>query len=136
MPKLKRSIPKEPVKLKVKKGDTVEVIAGKDKGKRGTILQAFPKLNKVTVEGANMLTRHRKDRPSKSTGAAGQNQMIKGGRIQEESPLFTAKVMLVCPNCQKPTRVGYAFKEGDEKLSRRKYRICKHPECSKPIDTI
>src|SRR5690348_9434981 len=117
MPKLKKAIPEEPVKLKVKKGDLVEVIAGKDKGKRGEIIAAFPKLNKVKVRGANMLTRHRKDRPSRAVGAAGANQVIKGGRIEEEAPLFAAKVMLVCPNCQRPTRVGYAFREGSEKLS-------------------
>jgi large subunit ribosomal protein L24 len=134
MPRLKRAIPLEPVKLKIKKGDTVEVIAGKDKGKRGVILAAFPKLNKVTVEGANKLTRHRKDRPNRSPGAAGANQIIKGGRIEEETPLHAAKVMLVCPNCQKPTRVGYAYREGGEKLSRRKYRVCKHPDCGKSID--
>jgi large subunit ribosomal protein L24 len=136
MPRLKRAVPEEPVKLKVKKGDTVEVIAGKDKGKRGEILQAYPKLNKVKVKGANMLTRHRKDRASRGVAAAGANQMIKGGRIEEESPLYVAKVMLVCPNCQRPTRVGYAYKEGTEKLSRRKYRVCKHPDCAKAIDTI
>lgn len=136
MPRLKRAVPLEPVKLKVKKGDTVEVIAGKDKGKRGEILQAFPKLNKVLVKGANILIKHQKDKPSNKPGAAGQNQVLKGGRIERESPLYCAKVMLVCPNCQRPTRVGYAFKEGDEKLSRRKYRVCKHPDCAKPIDAI
>jgi large subunit ribosomal protein L24 len=136
MPKLKRAVPLEPVKLKIKKGDTVEVIAGKDKGKRGEIVAAFPKLNKVTVKGANILIRHQKDRPNRSAGATGQNQVIKGGRIEEESPLYAAKVMLVCPNCSRPTRVGYAFKEGEEKLSRRKYRVCKHPDCAKAIDAI
>jgi len=134
MPKLKRAIPLEPVKLKIKKGDTVEVIAGKDKGKQGKILAAFPKLNQVTVEKCNMLTRHRKDRPNRNAGATGVNQVIKGGRIEEERPLHAAKVMLVCPNCNRPTRVGYAFREGGEKLSHRKYRVCKHPDCGKSID--
>ena len=132
--RLKRSQPEEPVKLKVKKGDTVEVISGKDKGKRGQILSAHPKDNKVVVQGANMMVRHTKDRPSNRAGAAGANRIQKGGRIEKEAPLFAAKVMVVCPACHRPTRVGYAFKEGTEKLSRRKYRVCKHPDCGKSID--
>ncbi|HZP83610.1 MAG TPA: 50S ribosomal protein L24 [Chthonomonadaceae bacterium] len=135
MEKLKRSKPAEPVKLKIKKGDTVEIISGKDKGKRGEILAAYPKENKVKVRGANMIIRHQKDRPSRRPGAAGVNQVQKGGRIEKEAPLFAAKVMLVCPQCGRPTRVGYAFKEGTEKLSRRKFRVCKHPDCGKPIDS-
>src|SRR5690242_6910985 len=127
MARLKRSQPTEPVKLKVKKGDTVEVISGKDKGKRGEILVAMPKENKVFVQGANIMVKHMKDRPSNRPGAAGMNQVQKGGRIEKEAPLFVSKVMVVCPSCHRPTRVGYAYKEGEEKLARRKYRVCKHP---------
>jgi large subunit ribosomal protein L24 len=130
----KRSKPEEPVKLKVKKGDTVEVISGKDKGKRGEILAAHPKENKVTVKGANIIVRHTKDRPSNRPGATGANRIIKGGRVEKEAPLFASKVMVVCPSCHRPTRIGYAFKEGTEKLARRKYRVCKHPDCGKAID--
>ena len=136
MPKLKRSMPEEPVKLKVKKGDNVQVISGKDKGKQGEILQAIPKENKVIVKGANIMIKHTKDRQSRTAGATGANETIKGGRIEKEAPLNASKVMLVCPSCSRPTRVGYAFKEGDEKLSRRKYRVCKHADCGKAIDQI
>jgi large subunit ribosomal protein L24 len=134
MARLKRSKPEEPVKLKLRKGDTVEVISGKDAGKRGEILAAYPKENKVLVKGVNTIVKHQKDKPSSKPGAAGANQVIKGGRIEKESPLFAAKVMVVCPSCQRPTRVGYAYHEGEEKLSRRKYRVCKHPDCGKPIE--
>lgn len=139
MPRLKRSAPTEPVKLKIKKGDTVEVIAGKDKGttdapKRGEVIAAYPKENKVLVRGVNIIVRHTKDRPSNRAGAAGVNQVQKGGRIEKEAPLFAAKVMVVCPNCHKPTRVGYAYREGEEKLSRRKYRVCRHADCGKSLD--
>jgi large subunit ribosomal protein L24 len=134
MARLKRSQPTEPIKLKVKKGDTVEVISGKDKGKRGEVLTALPKENKVVVQGANMIVKHTKDRPNRQAGANTANNVIKGGRIEKEAPLFAAKVMVVCPACKRPTRVGYAFKEGEEKLSRRKYRVCKHPDCAKSID--
>jgi large subunit ribosomal protein L24 len=130
----KPSKPEEPVKLKVKKGDLVEVISGKDKGKQGEILHAFPKENKVVVKGANMMVKHTKDRPSRKPGTSGANNVIKGGRVEKEAPLFASKVMVVCPSCKRPTRVGYDYKEGDEKLSRRKFRKCKHPDCGKSID--
>lgn len=134
MPRLKRSAPTEPVKLKVKKGDLVEVISGKDRGKRGEVLTALPKENKVVVQGANMMTKHVKDRPMRNPGANPNKNVIKGGRIEKEAPLFTAKVMVVCPACKRPTRVGYDYHEGEEKLSRRKFRKCKHPDCGKSID--
>ena len=66
--------------------------------------------------------------------SAPQARQQKGGRLEKEAPLFAAKVMLVCPSCGRPTRVGYDFKEGTEKLSRRKFRVCKHPDCGKPVD--
>ena len=134
MAKLKRSMPAEPVKLKVKKNDTVEVISGKDKGHRGTVLTAFPKLNKVLVEGANIMIKHAKDRPSRKPGPNGAQNIIKGGRLEKEAPLFAAKVMVVCPACKHTTRVGYAFREGEEKPSRRKYRVCKRADCGKSLD--
>lgn len=139
MARLKRSKPEEPVKLKIKKGDIVEVISGKDgpasgSPKRGEVLAAYPKENKVLVKGVNIITRHTKDRQSVRPSSQGVNQVIKGGRIEKEAPLFASKVMVVCPACARPTRVGYAYKEGTEKLSRRKYRFCKHPDCGKPID--
>jgi large subunit ribosomal protein L24 len=130
----KPSTPKEPVKLKVKKGDLVEVISGKDNGKRGKVLLALPKENKVVVEGINIIIKHQKDRPNPKPGVSPQEQVIRGGRIEKEAPLFASKVMVVCPSCQRATRVGYDYKEGTEKLSHRKYRVCKHPDCGKSID--
>ena len=130
---VKRSKPTEPVKLKVKKGDTVEVISGKSKGHRGEILEAFPKENKIMVKGANIIVRHTKERQSRLQGSDGKPQIIQGGRIEKETPMFVSKVMVVCPACTRPTRVGYAYHDGAEKLSRRKYRVCKHPDCGKEI---
>lgn len=121
-------------KLRIKKGDEVMVIAGKDKGKSGKILRAFPKTNKVLVEGVNIIIKHQKARQSGRPGRSGAQDIQEGGRIEKPSPLFAPKVMLVCPQCHRPTRVGYAYREGDEKLSRRKYRVCKHPDCAKAID--
>lgn len=123
-----------PAKLRIKKGDEVMVIAGKDRGKTGKVVRAFPKVNKVLVEGVNIMIKHQKSRQTGRTGRAGVQQVQEGGRIEKPAPLFVPKVMLVCPQCHKPTRVGYAFREGEEKLSARKYRVCKHPECGRPID--
>ena len=125
--------PTDPAKIRIKKGDTVEVITGKDVGKRGAILLALPREHKIVVAGVNIITKHTKDRPIMRPGAM-QPEMRKGGRLQSEAPMATCKVMLVCPNCQRPTRVGYAYHEGEGKMSRRKYRVCKHSECGKSVD--
>ncbi len=103
-------------KLKVKKGDTVTVLSGKDKGKQGKVLQALPKKDKVVVEGINKVKRHTKP-----------NQNVpKGGIISKEAPVYAAKVMVVCPACSKPTRV--AKKEIDGKM----VRVCK--KCGELLD--
>ena len=118
-------------KLRIKKGDEVRVIAGKDRGKTGKVIRAFPKTNKVLVEGINIIVKHQKARQS---GRPGAQQVQEGGRIEKPAPLFVPKVMLVCPSCHKPTRVGYEYSEGEGKPSSRKYRVCKHPDCGKRID--
>ena len=81
--------------LRVKNGDRVVVIAGKDKGKIGNIKKVMPSDNKVVVEGANMVTKAQKPQPM-----AG----IQGGLIKLEAPLDASKVMIVCPACEKPTK--------------------------------
>lgn len=83
-------------KLHVREGDTVVVISGKDKDKRGRVLKAFPREGKVLVEGVNMVYKHLK--PSK--------KVPQGGIIRQEAPINAAKVMLVCPRCHQPTRSG------------------------------
>lgn len=82
-------------KLHVKKGDTVVILSGKDKGKKGKIIEALPKKGKVVVEGVNKVKRHTK--PTQS--------MPQGGIIVKEAPINSAKAMLVCPACEKPTRI-------------------------------
>ena len=118
-------------KLRIKKGDEVKVIAGKDKGKTGKIIRAYPKTNKVLVEGVNIIIKHQKARQS---GRPGAQQVQEVGRIEKPAPLFVPKVMLICPSCHKPTRVGYEYTEGEGKPSSLKYRFCNHPECGKRID--
>lgn len=134
MPLPKPSMPNKPVRLRVHKGDTVQVITGKDVTKRGEVLAAYPKRNQVLVKGVNMITRHTKDRQTNRPGAFGGSEVVKGGRVEKEAPMLACKVMVVCPSCHKPTRVGLAFRDGADKPARRKYRVCKHPECGKPLD--
>lgn len=111
--------------MHVKSKDTVIVITGKDKGKKGKISQAFPKLNRVTVEGVNVVTKHQKAR----------NAMTPGGIIHKELPIDASNVMLVCPKCGQPTRVAHKInKEQNEngKEIRKMIRVCK--KCNAEID--
>jgi len=96
--------------MKIKKGDQVLIISGKDKGKRGKILESFPKECRVLVEGINLRKRHQK--PKKS----GE----KGQIIELPSPLSVSNVKLICSKCGKASRVGYKASEG------KKYRVCKN----------
>ena len=91
--------------MKIKKGDQVEIIAGKDSGKRGEVLHVFPTTQKVAVKGANIMKRHIR---STKSGEKGQ-------RIEKEAPIHVSNVMLVCPHTNKPTRIGYKI-EGGEKV--------------------
>ncbi len=83
--------------MKIKKGDTIQIISGKDKGKKGKVLRVMPKDNKIVAEGLNLVTKH--VRP-KRVGEKGQ-------RIRMATPLNVSKVLLVCPRCKKTIRVGY-----------------------------
>lgn len=97
-------------KLHVRTGDTVVILTGKDNGKRGKILATSPKEGKVIVEGVNVVSKHVKPRK------AGQQ----GGIVKTESALYSCKVQLVCPKCDKPTRIAHEFDENGNKK-----RCCK-----------
>lgn len=100
---------------KMKKNDTVIVTSGKEKGKRGKILRVFPRSERVIVEGLNLVKKHvRKKR-----------QQDQAGIIELEAPIHISNVMLYCPKCKKPVRVGFK-KENDAKK-----RICR--ECKQEI---
>ena len=102
--------------LNIKKDDTVVVITGKDKGKKGKVLVAYPKTGRIVVQNVAMVTRHTKPR----------QQGQPGGRIEKEGTIEVSNVMLVCPKCGEATRVAHLV-EGDKKL-----RACK--KCGKAID--
>lgn len=98
-------------KIKLRRGDTVEVLSGRDRGKRGAVTQVLPKFGMVVVEGVNVRTKHVASRKAKQPGQ----------RLTFNAPLPAAKVALVCPHTDKPTRVGYSVGEGSAKarVSRR-----------------
>jgi large subunit ribosomal protein L24 len=99
--------------LYVKQGDKVVVLSGKDKGTVGEVLTAMPKSGKVVVKGVNVCSCHTKPR----------RQGDEGGIIQKECPIYVSKVMLVCPKCDKPTRV--ANKSVDINGKMKNVRVCK-----------
>ena len=110
--------------LVVKSGDTVKVLSGEDKGKTGKVQKAFPETGKVIVEGVAMVKKHQKPR----------GQGMPGGIVDKEAAISASKVMIVCPKCGKPTKVGHKFVEGEGKASRRKVRVCKNKGCGATID--
>ena len=106
MPKTKKQLLSHNNKLHVKKDDTVIVIAGKDKGKKGRVIAAYPRENRVLVEGVNMVKKHQKP----------NQQYPQGGIINKEAPIHVSNVMLIDPKSGKPTRVGYKVLENGKKV--------------------
>jgi len=97
-------------KVHVKTGDTVKILVGRDRDKTGKVLEVDPGEGKIIIEGRNMVSKHVKPR----------RQGQQGGVVPAEAPLYASKVALVCPKCDKPTRVGHAVGEDG-----RKVRVCK-----------
>ena len=95
--------------MRIKKGDTVQVLSGNDKGKTGEVLEVIPKLDKIIVKDVNIRKKHVKPR----------KQGEEGGIISVECPITTSKVNVVCPKCGKTTKVGYSEEKGE------KIRVCK-----------
>ena len=118
--------------MKVKKGDTVQMLTGKDRGKRGRVVDARPRDGKVIVENLNVVTKHQKPRPIRDSNRMGGTQIAPGGRIERPSPVSVSNVMLVCPTCKNATRVGYKLKDSKDGVV--KVRVCKRPGCGQEID--
>jgi large subunit ribosomal protein L24 len=119
--------------MKVKKGDMVHMLSGKDRGKQGRVIDAQPRSGRVTVENLNVAKRHTRPQPIRDSGRMGGSQMTPGGIIDKPMAVPVSKVMLVCPTCKLPTRIGYRFKEvkGGETI---KVRVCKRDGCNQEID--
>lgn len=101
--------------MKIKKNDNVLIISGKDKNKKGKVLEAFPRLSKITVEGANLVKKHRRPKSERE----------KGQIVEIAKPIDVSNVKLVCPKCKQAVRVGYRLTE------KGKYRICQ--KCKQEI---
>lgn len=104
-------------KVHVRKGDIVQVMRGKDAGKKGKVLEVQPKRNRVIVENVNKVKRH--TRPTQSAP--------QGGIIEKEAPIHASNVLLVCGKCNRPTRLGKRFLEDGKKV-----RYCK--KCGEVVD--
>jgi large subunit ribosomal protein L24 len=119
-------------KMKVKKGDLVQILAGKDRGKQGRILEARPAERRVIVENLNVAKRHTRPRPIKDSSRMGGTQVVPGGIIEKAAAIPVANVMVVCPVCGNPTRVGITEKEIKGEIVR--VRVCKREGCGEEID--
>jgi len=110
------------MKVKIKKGDTVEVISGRleDKGRRGEVIQVLPDAQRVVVQGINMRIKHQRQTQTR------QGRTINPGRVKLETAVSIANVMLICPKCSKPSLVGIVRDEAGA------HRICKN--CQALID--
>ena len=105
-------------KLNIKKGDNVLVIAGKENGKTSTVLECFPEENKVTIRGLNIIAKHNKPRSAQD----------KGGIVRKEGKIDASNLMVVCPACDKATRIKMGVNDKNQKV-----RVCKH--CGAALDT-
>jgi large subunit ribosomal protein L24 len=105
--------------LNIRKDDTVVVISGEDKGKRGKVIRVLPDEGKVIVQGIHMIKKHQ--RPTAS--------VREGGIVERESPIYESKIMVICPNCDSPTRVSHKRTEDGMNI-----RVCK--KCGESIDKV
>ncbi|MFN8528755.1 MAG: 50S ribosomal protein L24 [Anaerolineae bacterium] len=105
---------------RIKKGDKVEIIAGKDKGERGEVSGVFPKENRVTVQNLNMLKKHQKARQA-------GNQQVPAQIIDFEGKMDLSNVMIICPSCDKTVRVGFRVRDDGFKV-----RVCRN--CNADIE--
>jgi large subunit ribosomal protein L24 len=118
--------------MRVKKGDLVQILSGKDRGKQGRVLEARPRERRVVVENLNTVKRHTRPRPVRNTSRMGGPQIEPGGVITKPAPLPVANVMVVCPTCNRPTRIGMDVK--DVKGETVRVRVCRRADCGQEID--
>ena len=113
-------------RLKIHRGDTVQVTTGKDVGRTGKVMEVIPTEGRLIVEKINIVKRHTKPRPVKGSRGA---QMTPGGVLEKEAALRVDNVALVCPTCNHATRVGYRFSDNGDKI-----RHCRRPGCGADIE--
>ena len=118
--------------MKVRKGDLVQVITGKDKGKQGRIIESHPREGRVIVENLNIVKKHQRPRAMRDSSRMGQQQVQPGGVFDVASAIPASNVMVVCPTCNRATRVGYEFR--DVKGRQVKVRVCRRADCGEGLD--
>ena len=119
-------------RMRVKKGDLIQILAGKDRGKQGRVVEARPKERRVLVENLNVVKRHQKPRPIRDANRMGGVTVAPGGIIEKPAAIDVSNVMVVCPVCKLPTRVG--VKEREYKGEMVRVRVCKRSGCGEEID--
>src|SRR5687768_13645229 len=119
-------------KLKVKKGDMVQILTGKDRGKRGRVIEARPSERRVLVENLNLSKRHTRPKPIRDSSRMGGAQIVPGGILDKAAPVPVSNVMVVCPTCGNPTRVGIVEREAKGGTVR--IRVCKREGCGEGLD--
>jgi large subunit ribosomal protein L24 len=118
--------------MRVHKGDLVQVLRGKDRGKQGRVIEARPDEGRVLVENLNLVKRHMRPRPIRQRSGMGGPQLEPGGVIEKPAPIPVANVMVVCPTCGRPTRVGVERKVINNRVV--PVRHCRRADCRGEID--
>ena len=118
--------------MRIRRGDLVQIIAGKDRGKQGRVVEARPKERRVVVENLNVMKKHQRPRPVRGTGRMGAPTIMPGGVMEIAAPVPVSNVMIVCPVCNRPTRVGIERKPIKDKLV--PIRVCRRADCKGEID--
>jgi large subunit ribosomal protein L24 len=118
--------------MRIKKGDLVQILSGKDRGKQGRVIEARPRERRVVVENLNVAKRHQKPRPIRDSSRMGGVQVTPGGIIDRAAAVDVSNVMVVCPTCNNATRVGVVEKDVKGEIVR--VRVCKREGCGQEID--
>ena len=118
--------------MRVRKGDTVQMLTGKDRGKQGRVIDARPIDRKVIVENLNQIKRHQRPRPIRDSSRMGGTQIVPGGILDKPTAVPVSNVMVVCPTCGNPTRVGMSEREVKGEIVH--VRVCKREGCGQEID--
>jgi large subunit ribosomal protein L24 len=118
--------------MRVRRGDLVQIIAGKDRGKQGRVVEARPGERRVIVENLNLVKKHQRPRPVRGTGRMGAPTIMPGGVMEIAAPVPVSNVMVVCPVCNRPTRVGVQRKDVKGKVV--PVRVCRRADCHGEVD--
>ena len=118
--------------MRIRRGDLVQIITGKDRGKQGRVVEARPGERRVIVENLNIVKKHQRPRPVRGTGRMGAPTIMPGGVMEIAAAVPVSNVMIVCPVCNRPTRVGVERKDVKGKIV--PVRVCRRADCHGEVD--